>query len=193
MPSETARHPAILRADNTQIVVVDMQEPFLRTIWERERVVRNVALLLDAARVLNLSVVTTEQNRERMGGTIPEIMEKLTALDTATAPLDKMCFSCCGSETFAEALRRTNRTQILVCGIETHICVCQTVLDLLGQGYQVHVTADAVSSRASSNVEIGLKKVERAGAHLTSVEMAVYEMLVEAGTPAFRQILTLMR
>jgi nicotinamidase-related amidase len=184
------RHPNLLRADDTQLVVVDMQEAFLRVIWERERVVKNVVTLMEAARVLRMPIVPTLQYAERLGDPIPEVKKRLPP---QCVPFDKMCFSCMGEEAFASEVLRSGRKQVLLCGVETHICISQTAHDLLAQGYQVHVAADAVSSRTQSNWEIGLSRMERAGILLSSTEMAIYELMYEAGTPEFKEILEFVK
>lgn len=186
----STRHPHLLRPDDTILVVLDMQEPFLKNIWERERVVTNVCRIMDAARILLVPVVPTLQYAERMGGVIPEISRRLPS---HSLPFDKLCFSCMGSDAFHSEIHRSGRKQVLLCGVETHICVSQTAHDLLAQGYQVHVAADAVSSRTQQNWEIGLQRMSKAGVFISSTEMAIYELLYQAGTPEFRQILELVK
>lgn len=190
MLPRSGRHPSILRQDDTLLVVVDMQEPFLRSIWERERLVKNVTILLEAARLLRLPIVPTEQNADRLGGSIPEVAKRLPSL---CVPFQKMSFSCCSDDAFMSEVQRSGHRQVLLCGIEAHICIAQTALDLLANGYQVHVAADAVSSRTQSNWQIGLNRVERAGGILTSTEAAVYELLQEAGTADFREMLEFLK
>lgn len=164
------RHPDLLRVTDTVLLVVDMQEPFLRAAWERERVVRNVCTLLDAAAVLQVPVVATLQYAARMGGPIPEVAERLPA---GIEPLDKLTFSCAADEGCMTAISAAGRSQVLVCGVETHICVSQTAHDLLARGLQVHVAGDAVSSRAEANWRSGLARIAEAGATVTSTESAI--------------------
>jgi len=185
MPS-TAPH--ILRAENAVLVVVDMQEPFLRNLFERERVIRNVCMLLDGAKVLDVPVIATTQYAERMGGVIPEVQERL-----GDAPvLDKVTFSC-WDEPFRQEIQQRNRKQALLCGAEAHICVSQTAHDLLAAGYEVHVAEEAVSSRSEANARLGFAKMRQSGVVPASVESALYEMLGRAGTPAFREILKIIK
>lgn len=184
------RHPDLLRLGDTVLVVVDMQEPLLRVIWERERVIKNTAILIAAAKILRVSIVPTLQNEEKLGGILPEIASKLPP---QCYPFNKMSFSCLADNACASEIQRSGCKQILLCGVETHVCVSQTAHDLLAQGYQVHVAADAVSSRTPSNWEIGLERMRRAGVFITSTEMALYELLNEAGTPEFREILQLVK
>jgi nicotinamidase-related amidase len=188
--TDLPRHRALLRADDTVLVVVDMQEPFLRFAWERERVVRNVRTLLGAAGVLGVPVVATLQYAARMGGLIPEVAERIPA---GVDALDKLTFSCAADHGCAAAILRAGCGQVLLCGVETHICVCQTAHDLLARGLQVQVAGDAVSSRAEANWRNGLARIERAGGIITSTESAIYEMLYRAGTAEFSAILPLVK
>ena len=186
------RHPHILRREDTLLVVVDMQEPFLRGIHDRERLVANVRLLVQATAILDVPVVATVQYAERMGGVVPEITQAFP--DSACCvPLDKTCFSCAGAEGFLEGIALLGRHQILFCGVETHICVSQTALDLVYGGYQVHVAADAVSARSLEKHKLGMERMRDSGVLPCGAEAAVYELLREAGTPEFKAILTLVR
>jgi nicotinamidase-related amidase len=186
----TGRHASILHQEQTLLVIVDMQPPFLKNIWERERLVGNVTILLEAARLLRLPIVPTQQNTDRMGASIPEVAKRLPSL---CVPFDKMSFSCCSDDAFMSEVNRSGRKQVLLSGVEAHVCIAQTALDLIAAGYQVHVAADAVSSRTQSNWQIGLNRIERAGGILTSSEAAVFELLEEAGTPDFRELLPLFK
>ena len=183
-------HPNLLHADNTLIAVVDMQEPFLRTIFERERVIANVSALIQGATVLRVPVVATTQYAERMGGVIPEIQKILPPLRPA---IDKMTFSSYAAPAFTSEVQRSGRKQILLCGVESHICVCQTALEMTAAGFQVHVATDAVSSRTEANCKLGVDKMRQGGVLISSVESALYEMLHEAGTPEFRDILKIIK
>ncbi len=185
------RHPNLLRREETLLVVVDMQEPFLKGIHERERLTANVRLLMEAAAILDVPLVPTVQYVERMGGLVPEIA---SALPVSTgAPLDKLCFSCAGSDAFLSALAASGRRQILLCGVETHICVSQTALDLIHLGYQVHVAADAVSARSLEKHKLGMERMRDSAVLPCAAEAAVYELLRQAGTPEFKAILNLVK
>ncbi len=185
------RHPHILRREDTLLVVVDMQEPFLRGIHDRERLVANVRLLIEAAAVMQVPVIPTVQYAERLGRVVPEVTQAFH--DTSCVPVDKMCFSCMGVEGFLDGLASFGRRQILLCGVETHICVSQTALDLAFQGYQVHVAADAVSSRSLEKHKLGMERMRDSAVLPCAAEAAVYELLREAGTPEFKAILTLVK
>ena len=183
-------HPHILRREETILVVVDMQEPFLRGIHERERLTQNVLLLVQAAAILNVPVIATLQYAERMGGVVPEVA---SLLPSEFEPLDKLTFSCAGNAAFQEALAVSGRRQILLCGVETHICVSQTALDLTHQGYQVHIAADAVSARSLEKHKLGMERIRDSAVLPCAAEAAVYELLKAAGTPDFKSILQLVK
>ncbi len=174
-----------LSSANTALVVVDMQERLLPAIHEHERVVANVRLLLRAATALELPVVMTTQYLKGLGPTHALIAE----LAPGRVPLDKLTFSCFGSPDFKQEVAATGATSLLLCGVETHICVLQTGLDALAAGYQVHVVTDATGSRTASNATLGHRRLESAGAVLSCAEMAIYELLGASGTPAFKALL----
>jgi len=125
-----------------------------------------------------------------MGGVVPEVAD---VLPQGCEPIDKMCFSCYGSEPFRAALMASERTQVVVCGVEAHICVMQTALDALGAGFQVQVPEDAVSSRSRENWQIAMRRLRHADVVVTCTESVIYEWLVQAGTDEFRQILPLVK
>jgi nicotinamidase-related amidase len=183
-------HPHLLHPDNALLVVIDMQEPFLRAIFERERVLTNVTALLQAINVLRIPIISTTQYAERMGSVVPEVRKFLPPL---LPPFDKMTFSCFADQAFASEIQRSGRRQIILCGVESHICVSQTAHDLVAAGLQVHVAVDAVSSRTEANWRLGMDKMRQGGVILASVESALYELLHEAGTPEFREVLQIIK
>ena len=174
-----------LARDHTTLVVVDVQEGFRKAIPEFERVAKATATLVAGAEAIGVPVVITEQYPKGLGETVPEVAERLPE---GTEPLEKMVFSASEAEGFDLA----GRDQALVCGIETHVCVNQTAHDLLEGGIDVQVARDAVGSRTDENKRVGLEKMVRAGAVLTSVETALFELLGRAGTDEFRQIQALI-
>src|SRR4030081_1412704 len=185
--AEMARRP--IEAEQCALIVVDMQEKLLPPIWEweKERLVRNVQLLIRMAGILKIPALVTTQYAKGLGNTVPDIASMLPD----TPPIDKLMFSCFGSDVFCSLLKRLpgQRTTVLLCGMETHICVMQTALGALRDGYLVHVAADAVSSRTELNWRIGLDRMRAAGAILSSAEMMIYELLRSSGAPAFREML----
>ena len=189
----SCRHPSILSTATATLVLVDLQEPFLKRVEERGRVVDRCAFLASSAAILNLPVLTTLQYAERMGPVVPEIADALATQEPGAGSFDKMSFSCAGSEPFLERLRGMGRGQVLLAGVETHICVAQTALDLIHRGYQVHVAADAVSARGMDRHKLGMEKMRDSGVIPCSAEQAVFELLKESGTPQFKQILKLVK
>ncbi len=183
--AEMARR--LLDADQCALVVVDIQEKLLPPIFQKDQLVRNTKLLIRAARILKIPALVSTQYAKGLGGTVPEIASLLPE----TEPIDKQLFSCFGSDVFCSLLKRLpgKRNTLLLCGMETHICVMQTALAALGEGYLVHVASDAVSSRAEWNWKIGLDRMRAAGAVISSTEMMIYEVVRSSGSPAFKELL----
>jgi nicotinamidase-related amidase len=163
------------------LVVIDVQEGFRKAIPDFEGVAAATATLIQGAEVLEVPIVITEQYPKGLGETVPEVAEHLPE---GVAPIEKTVFSAAAADGFDLG----GRDQAIVCGIEAHVCVNQTVLDLLDAGTEVHVVADAVGSRSPDNRELGLSKAERAGAWRTSVETALFELLGEAGGDRFKTV-----
>ncbi len=186
------RHPYILSREQLALVVIDMQEPFLGVMHDRERLTANVRLLIETAGTLAVPILPTTQYAKRMGGVAPEITQSFRDF-VVHAPLDKICFSCAGADDFLNSLASLNRRQVLLCGVETHICVSQTALDLIQQGYQVHVAADALSSLNLEKHNIIIERMRDSGVLPCAAEAAAYELLQEAGTPEFKAILKLVK
>jgi nicotinamidase-related amidase len=178
--------PAKLDRDRAALVVVDVQEAFRRALPDFEAVASGAATLVEGAKEIGIPVLVTEQYPRGLGETVPEVADHLPE---GTAPMEKVRFSA--SE--AEGFDLGGRDQALVCGIETHVCVNQTVLDLLGEGVETHVASDAVGSRTAENRELGLHKMERAGAVLTSVETALFELLRGSDAPEFKRVQALVK
>jgi nicotinamidase-related amidase len=188
--ASVTRHPQLLRRDQTGLVVVDVQEGFRPVIDGFEDMTRNVGILAEGFGLLDRPVLISEQYPKGLGHTVAEVEDRLPAF---TDRVEKMRFSACGVDGFERALKRARCTSWVVCGIETHVCVNQTVLDLLERGFEVHVAEDAVSSRTATNRRIGLEKMLGAGARATSAEMALFEMLEQAGGDEFKAISKLVR
>jgi len=171
------------------LLVVDIQERLLPAICEKERVVENTVRLLKGAEILKLPVFATEQYRKGLGATVSAVAAALPGLE----PVEKLAFSACGAPGVIDSLKAVKVTDIVLCGIEAHVCVSQTCLDLLDKGFRVFVVADAVSSRTPENCFIGLQRMRDAGAVIVSTEMVLFEWLEKAGTKEFKQILALVR
>jgi nicotinamidase-related amidase len=180
-----------LEPEQCALIVVDIQEKLLPPIWEKDRLVRNAQLLIRLAGILKIPALVTTQYNKGLGNTVPEVASLLP--DTPT--VDKLMFSCFGSEVFCSFLKRLpgQRTTVLLCGMETHICVMQTALGALREGYLVHVASDAVSSRTELNWRLGLERMRAAGAILSSTEMMIYELLRSSGAPAFKELLPYLK
>jgi nicotinamidase-related amidase len=179
----------MLTADNTVLLVVDIQGKLATLMHEKDRLYDAAAKILRGAHVLDLPVIVTEQNPRGLGSTIDELAEDI---EGATV-ISKFAFSCCGEPAFTDALAATGRKQVLLCGIETHICVYQTAVGLIEAGYEVHVLADGVSSRTALNRQVGLDKMTAAGAQITSVETALFEILQVAEGDKFKQIIRIIK
>lgn len=163
------------------LVVIDIQEAFRKAIPVFDDVAVAAGVLVEGAKAIGIPVVATEQYPEGLGHTVPEVADHLP--DDAR-PIEKVMFSAAEADGFDLG----GADQALVCGIETHVCVNQTVIDLLASGVDVHVAEDAVGSRSKQNWRLGLEKVERAGATLTSVETALFELVRRAGTDEFKRV-----
>jgi nicotinamidase-related amidase len=169
------------------LVVIDIQEKLLPAVLNPELLVRNSRLLIRLATILEIPILLTTQYARGLGATVPEIAELLPTV----RPIDKLEFGCFGREEFRNALRELPgpRTTVLLCGMESHVCVMQTALGALENGYMVHVASDAVSSRSDLNWRLGLERMESAGCVISSTEMMMYELLRRSGTAQFKEIL----
>jgi nicotinamidase-related amidase len=187
--SEVARRA--LEAERCTLLVVDIQEKLLPPIFQKEQLVRNAKLLIRAAGVLKMPAIVSTQYAKGLGGTVPEIASLLPE----TEAIDKNLFSCFGSDVFSTLLKRLpgNRNSLLLCGMESHICVTQTALAALREGYIVHVASDAVSSRTEWNWKIGLQRMRTAGAVISSTEMMIYELMRSSASPLFKEMLPYLK
>lgn len=181
------RSPELMSAAATALLCIDLQEKLLGAIAGHERVVWNARRLIDGARALGVEVVGTEQYPQGLGPTVAPLAERLGELP------GKLTFSAGGRGEIFERLRDRGIGAILVCGIEAHVCVQQTVLDLLSDGWRVYVAVDAVGSRFEIDYRVALRRMESAGATLTTTEAALFEWCERAGTPEFKKISQLAR
>jgi len=179
-----------LDRSKTVLLVIDVQEKLSRAMDQQvlEKATRNISILLDAAAEMEIPVVATEQYVKGLGETVPALKEKFPQ-----AALEKMTFSCCGGDGFLEKLAHLKRPQVIVTGMETHVCVLQTVLELLDEGYVVHLVADAVLSRRKENWRTALATLTAAGAVLTTTEAALFQLMRVAGTEEFKKLSKLVR
>ena len=172
---------------DTAVVVVDVQEKLVPAVLNPSHLRWNIRRIIDGAKVLGVPILATEQYPEKLGPTVPELAAELSDVPA------KLSFSCCGSEQFVDQLKKADVYKVLVCGIETHVCVMQTVFDLLTAGYQVYVPTDGVSSRFAHDRDTALRRMEVSGVTLTTTEAALFEWCQAAGTPEFKQISALIR
>lgn len=181
------RSPELMSASETGLLVVDAQEKLLEVIPRRAEIVWNIRRLLDAANTLGVVTAATEQYPDKLGATAPELKERLGKIP------DKLAFSACACSSIFENWRSTGLYRVLVVGIETHVCVMQTALDLAADGWMVYVAVDAVGARRDVDHETALRRLESTGIVLTSTEAAMFEWCRVAGSPEFKKISALAK
>lgn len=179
-----------LEVKRTALLVIDVQEKLVPAINKNlyQHLLQNVPLLIEGCRSLGLPVIVTEQYPKGLGHTIPEFSEA-----AREHCIEKLSFSCCGDDGFVAALKKTGADQVIIVGMETHVCVLQTVLDLLDRGYGVHLVRDAVGSRFIGDYENALNLAAAAGAVITTTETALFQLIKIAGTDEFKVISKLVR
>lgn len=182
--SEIKRFSNLLKSEKTVLLIIDIQERILPVINNYQMVVDNTIKLINGFKVLNLPIYFTEQYPKGLGPTVSSITEALGELK----PFDKMSFSCSGAEELFNDFKKKNLSQVVVCGIESHVCVQQTILDLIENNFQVSLAADAVSSRKEIDYKISLERMRTHGAEITTTEAILFELLNVCGTDQFRAI-----
>lgn len=175
--------------DDTVLVIIDIQEKLFRVIHEKETLSANTVKLVKGIRSLDIPVIVTEQNPAGLGLTLPELSSLLPDIE----PITKFDFSCCKEEVFLRKIDELKRNQIILCGIETHICVYQTAMDLTDMGYEVQVATDCVSSRTTTNHETALSRMELEGIMPATTEMILFEILGTAKHDKFKEISTIIK
>jgi len=179
----------MLTVPDSLLVVVDIQESLARVMHGRDALFENLQKMIKGARILEIPMIATEQVPEKLGGTVPEIAPLLEN----ALPIPKSSFSCCGEDRFMRELNEIKRKQILMAGIESHVCVFQTTADLIHMGYDVHIVTDCISSRTEENRAVGIERMRDEGATITSTEMALFELIKGAGGERFREISRLVK
>ncbi|GIM44976.1 hydrolase [Collibacillus ludicampi] len=179
----------MLSKEQALLVLVDVQGKLAKIVHDSESLIENLIKLIQGLRILRVPIIWVEQYPEGLGSTIEEVAQYLTGIK----PIRKISFNACENETFIQAVKETGRQQLLVAGIETHICVYQTSIGLKKMGYEVQVVTDAVSSRTLANKEIGLEKMKSAGVAWTSVETVLFELMKIAEGDHFKQIIKLLK
>ncbi|MFH1152220.1 MAG: hydrolase [Pseudomonadota bacterium] len=175
--------------DNTVMLLIDVQGNLANLMHRKDALFSSLSTLIQGMTILGIPIIWMEQLPDKLGPTAPQ----LSCLLPDKTPIAKHTFSCCGNAGFLGEFSRLDRHQVLATGIETHICVYQTCMDLLQTGNQVQVVADCVSSRTEANRKIGLKRIIEAGGKVTSVEMILFELMKEAGGDAFKQIIRIIK
>ena len=175
---------SILKPDNTFLLMIDIQGKLLAAMYEKEALLDNAQKLVKGLQVLGTPIILTEQNPKGLGPTQPEITQLMPGIQ----PLPKFYFNCCQERNILQAIDGLKRKQVLICGIEAHICVYQTAMELLRSGFEVQIIADVVSSRSMRNRDVALSRLQSEGAKLSTTEMVLFELLQTAESPKFKEV-----
>jgi nicotinamidase-related amidase len=179
----------MLTIEDSVLLIIDVQEKLLRVMFEKENLISNLQKLIKGCSFLGIPVVFTEQNPAGLGGTALGLKDLVTVFE----PMVKFNFSCCAEPDFNEKLKNLGRRQVIVCGIESHICVYQTSMDLLSSGYEVHLPGDCVSSRTSHNKDLALRRMVSEGVKVTGLEMCLFELLRTSKAQQFKVVSALIK
>ncbi|MFH1196254.1 MAG: hydrolase [bacterium] len=187
--NQIIRHPKILKREKTVLLIVDIQERIINAMTEKDRLIENNLKLIKGMKILNVPIYFTEQYPKGLSTTLPEIKNELDS----TESIIKMSFSCAGAGDLFLQFKQRGLEQVVITGVESHVCVQQTVLDLLANNFQVDVAADAVSSRRTFDYQTALARMGKAGAEITSTESILFELLTVCGTDEFKSISRLVK
>jgi nicotinamidase-related amidase len=179
----------MLDIENCCLTVIDVQGKLAQLAHDKEALFRNIEILIQTAKALDIPILWCQQNPKALGPTIPQLAALLSGVD----PIDKFSFSCCRDKKFISRLDELNRRQAILCGIESHVCVCQTALDFLDNNYEVYVAADTVSSRTAENKAIGLNRMQAEGIRICSTEMVMFELLKTSEHEKFKELARLIK
>jgi nicotinamidase-related amidase len=179
----------MLQPENCTLIVIDIQENLYKAMHEKEPLLENLKKIIKGAQVFGLPTLVTEQIPSKIGPTIPEIAELITGITL----IPKAHFSCCGDERFMAELKKIPRGQILMTGIEAHVCVLQTTLDLIDQGYELHIITDCVSSRTALNRQVAVERMVECGAKRSSTEIALFELMKVAAGDTFSRMIKIVK
>lgn len=182
------RHPSLLTR-SCIFLLVDVQEKLFPYVEDKEEMLKNIKLLLKFAKIMNIPIIASEHYTKGLGSTI----EDVKSLIPEVKPVQKTCFSCCGNEELVSTLKRFESKTLVIFGIESHICIGQTALDAKAMGYDVHVVADAISSRSKFNMNIGMEKMRQFGIVITSTETVLYEIMESKDIKEFKDVLPLLK
>lgn len=179
--------------DNTVLILIDVQGKLAQLMYEKDKLFDSLQTLIKGMKILEVPVIWMEQLPDKLGSTIPEVADLMMDLMPDVKPIAKKSFSCCGDGAFMERFNAVNRKQVLVAGIESHICVHQSAVDLIQAGSEVQVVSDCVSSRTEENKKIGIKRIVQAGGAVTSTEMILFELMKAAEGDIFRQMIKVVK
>jgi nicotinamidase-related amidase len=179
----------MIRRESALLIVIDIQGNLFQAMPDKENLLVNTVKMIRGAKVFNLPILATEQMPEKLGPTIPPVRRELNGIE----PIGKESFSCWQNNHFKEKLEALDRREAIIIGIESHVCVYQTAVDLIENGYSVYVVSDAVSSRTEENSQTGLATMKNAGAKITSTEMVLFELLRTAGDAKFKDIYKIVK
>jgi nicotinamidase-related amidase len=183
------RHPEILQKSKTALLVVDIQEKLIPAISIYPKLEPSILRMIKVAAELGLTTLLTEQYPKGLGSTLTSIKDALSAYE----PIEKNTFSCCGVDVIQQKLEEARAEAVVLVGVEAHVCVQQTALDLLAAGFRVHVPADAVASQRKFDWQIAIERMRQAEAIISTTQSIIFELLVEAGTPEFKAVLPLLK
>lgn len=178
------RNPILLDRNRSAVIVIDIQEKILSVMAEPERVVENARKLIEGVVQVGVPIFLTEQYPQGLGKTVPAIIESIPEIEVE----EKITFSCCGIDHLMETMRKRHIDQVILCGIESHVCVWQTAMDFLHAGFAVYLVADATSSRKASDQQTALTRMSAEGVRLSTTEMVLFELVERAGTEVFKQV-----
>jgi nicotinamidase-related amidase len=179
----------MLSRTNAVLIIIDIQGNLAQAMYDKENLFANSVKLIQGFKAFNLPIIFTEQIPQKLGKTLPVISQELDGIE----PIAKETFSCWDDRNFIKQLKALSRRHIVLAGIECHVCVYQTALDLISNGYNVHLVTDAVSSRTPENRQVGIDAIKSTGAHLTSTEMVLFELLRTAADPKFKEIIKIVK
>lgn len=179
----------MLEREDSILIVIDVQGNLAHQMFEKEVLFDSLVKMIRGVQVLDIPIIWVEQNPKGLGETIPDIAKLLTDY----SKVSKSTFSCVGDVDFLTNLEKASKKQVILVGIEAHVCVYQTALDLLNQNYQVTIIADAISSRTKENKQLALENLRAAGVGMSSVEMALFEILKKAEGPLFKEIIKIVK
>lgn len=179
--------------ENTVLLLIDVQGKLAQLMYNKEELFESLNTLIKGLAILDVPIIWVEQIPEKLGSTTPEVAQLLQEIMPDLKPIPKKSFSCCGNEKFMEKFKSIKRKQVLVVGIETHICVYQTSLELLNFGYELQVVTDCVSSRKKENKEVGIRRIVQAGGAETTTEMIIFELMKAAEGEAFKKMVKVVK